>query len=85
MVGRRDIPSAPPDEDELREATDVLLRRLASFYTRYAPEILTKRRAIEAGEITMSPYRELVSKKKLENASEIVGSGDDVGDRFDML
>jgi predicted RNA methylase len=79
------IASAPPDESELRQAVDVLVRRLASFYTRFAPEILEQRRAIETGDITMMPYREMVSAKKLENAAQLVGSGDDVGDRFDML
>lgn len=79
------IPSAPPDEVELREATDVLLRRLASFYTRYAPEVLEQRRAIRSGEIRVAPYRSIVSQKKMDNASEITGASDEVGGRFDML
>ncbi|WP_298214360.1 class I SAM-dependent DNA methyltransferase [Acidocella sp.] len=79
------IPSAPPEEAELREAVDVLLRRMASFYTRYAPEVLNQRRAIEAGEIVQQPYREIVSNKKLDNAATISGNKDDVGGRFDMF
>lgn len=79
------IASAAPDETELREAVDVLLRRLASFYTRYAPEVLTQRRAIETGEIAVSQYRNVVSERRLADAVARHGSGDDVGDRFDML
>lgn len=50
------IGSSTPDEAELRSALDTLLRRLASFYTRYAPEILAQREAIEAGEISQVSY-----------------------------
>lgn len=79
------IPSALPEESEMREAVDILLRRLASFYTRYAPEILEQRRAIECGDITQYAYRDIVSAKKLENAAAIGGAYDEVGGRFDML
>ena len=44
------IESAVPDEGELAAAIDVLLRRLASFYTRYAPE-----EAAEGEMVTRSP------------------------------
>ncbi len=79
------IPSAPPEENEFREAVDILLRRLASFYTRYAPEVLAQRSAIEAGEINKVGYRSIVTKAKLENAAAITGSPDEVGGRFDLF
>ncbi len=79
------IPSAPPEDAEMRVAVDVLLRRLASFYTRYAPEVLNQRRAIEAGDITQVSYRQFVSSKKLANATAIKGSADEAGGRYDML
>ncbi len=78
------IESAPPEENELKEAIDVLLRRLASFYTRYAPEVLLQRRAVTSGEITQSDYRKIVTEKKIRNAEEIRGTEDEVGGRFDI-
>lgn len=79
------IPSAPPEENEFRDAVDILLRRLASFYTRYAPEILAQRRAIEAGEIKKVSYRSIASEAKLANAAAIAGNHDEIGGRFDMF
>jgi hypothetical protein len=79
------IESAPPDETELSAAIDVLLRRLASFYTRYAPEVLAQRDAIAAGDINQVVYRDYVSKKKLENAAAIAGADDEIGGQFDIL
>jgi type I restriction enzyme M protein len=79
------IASAEPEESDLRDGIDVLIRRLASFYTRYAPEILSQRSAIDAGEITKVPYRTIASAKKLENAAEISGGDDEIGGRFDII
>ncbi len=78
------IESAPPEEKELSEATDVLLRRLASFYTRYAPEVIAQRRAIASDEIKQVIYRDVVSEQKRKNAEEITGPGDTIGGRFDI-
>src|ERR1700674_2894818 len=79
------LESAPPKEPEIMEAVDILLRRLASFYTRYAPEVLVQRRAIANEEIKQLPYREIVSSQKLQNALEIVGDADEIGGQFDIL
>jgi hypothetical protein len=79
------IDSATPDDAELTGAIDVLLRRLASFYTRYAPEVLAQREAIEAGDISKVAYRDHVSKKKIENAAEIGGADDEIGAQYDIL
>ncbi len=55
-------------EDDLHETLDVQLRRMASFYTRYAREIVAQRKAINAGEIGYFPYRALMSHVRLANA-----------------
>ena len=62
------IASTPPNEEEIRAAVDVQLRRMASFYTRYAPEVVGQRHLIDDGEIALTEYRDFVSKRKLGNA-----------------
>lgn len=79
------IESAPPVDVEMREAVDELQRRLASFYTRYAPEVLAQRDAIASGDIAQVAYRSTLSKQKVKNAAEITGSADQVGGRFDIF
>ena len=78
------IESAEPVDSEVFQATDILLRRLASFYTRYAQEIVRQRQAIADGEIQEVSYRDIVSKKKKQNAESITGSENDVGGLFDI-
>lgn len=78
------IASAPPNDEELKGAVDILLRRLASFYTRYAPEILTQRVAIAFCDITQVDYRTVVTTRKRNNAAEITGQDDEIGGRFDI-
>ena len=79
------IESAIPEERERMDAVDVLVRRLASFYTRYAPEILAQRRAIKAAEIEEVMYLDIVSRLKKNNAEDRTGTDDEVGGRFDIL
>lgn len=79
------ITAAEPEPGEMRVAVDVLLRRLASFYTRYAPEILAQRRTIAAGDVREKDYRSIVSRMKLANAAEITGTETEIGGRFDIL
>lgn len=79
------IKSATPEEGEIREAVDVLVRRLASFYTRYAPEIIKQRNAISADEIHQVSYLDFVSPKKRANAKEITGAVDEIAEQFDIL
>ncbi|WP_326883406.1 N-6 DNA methylase [Aliidongia sp.] len=79
------IRSAPPDDAEMTGAVDVLQRRLASFYTRYAPEILAQRDAIADGEIAMVDYRQIVSHRKLRNAEAIAAADNEIGGRFDIF
>ncbi len=78
------IKSALPDEDEIKQAIDVQLRGLASFYARYAAEIMTQREAIESGEVDISPYREMLSKLKLANAKLLPKEHGTIGGAFDI-
>ncbi|HXT01600.1 MAG TPA: N-6 DNA methylase [Elusimicrobiota bacterium] len=78
------IESAPADEKEIKESVDVLLRRLTSFYTRYAPEIVTQRRVIEQGDVTMKTYREMVTKKRIDNAAAMSTTPGTIGALFDI-
>ena len=79
------IASTPPNEEEIRAAVDVQLRRMASFYTRYAPEVVGQRHLIDDGEIALTEYRDFVSKRKLGNAIARQGGIDEIGGRFDVL
>lgn len=79
------IDSAQPKDIEMCSAVDVLQRRLASFYTRYAPEILEQRKAIIRGDILEVEYKDILSNKKIKNASLICGSHEQVGGRFDIF
>jgi predicted RNA methylase len=79
------IESAPACKTELRDNVDVLLRRLASFYTRYAKEVVEQRRMIEAGDLEVRPYRELVSKARRKNAKEIPSNAGTIGGMFDIF
>lgn len=78
------IVSTPADETEIKESVDVLLRRMTSFYTRYAPEIIAQRRSIEKGDIIMKPYREMVTKKRLDNAEAMTTEPGTIGSLFDV-
>ena len=79
------IASAPADPEELKTNMDVLLRRLASFYARYASEVVSQRRAIYSGEITVMPYRQVVSEARRENAENIPTSHGTIGGLFDIF
>ncbi|MBO9853980.1 N-6 DNA methylase [Xanthomonas phaseoli] len=81
------VKSAPPSEDEVRNAVDVHLRRLASFYIRYSKEVANQRSQIAAGVIGISDYRKQVSKAKLENALAVSqGAGPNtIGAMFDIF
>ena len=78
------IESIRPEDIEVFEASDVLLRRLASFYTRYAPEIVNQRRAIISKDIREVPYEEILSRKKKKNSEAITGQADEIGGLFDI-
>lgn len=60
--------SAPPTSVEVRAAVDVQLRRLASFYVRFAQEVVKQRAEIAAGNIAISNYETQLSQTRLDNA-----------------
>lgn len=79
------IESAIPEQGELRESADVLLRRLASFYVRYAAEIMAQRQAVATGDIEVRRYREIVSAGRLRNVKAISDKAGTIGGLFDIL
>lgn len=79
------VASAPPEDDELKANVDIQLRRLASFYTRYAKEIVTQRRLIDTGELSVRSYREMITGTRLENAESIPAVAGTIGGMFDVF
>lgn len=78
------IASAPASETAVISGVDVLLRRMASFYVRYAQEIVAQRHAVVAGDLPVSPYRELLSPVRLRNAEEVPSNPGTIGGMFDI-
>jgi len=79
------IPSHTPTEAELLQSVDVLLRRLGSFYVRYAREVSEQRSAIAAGELEVVPYRERVGPTRIKNAATLPSAPDTIGGMFDIF
>lgn len=79
------IKSAIPEEDELKESIDELMRRLSSFYIRYAAEIARLRERIQELELTVSSYRDLLTKKRLDNAKALSREPNTIGALFDIF
>ncbi len=78
------VASAVPEPEEVKANVDVLLRRLASFYTRYAKEVVEQRRAIEEGDIGVLPYRDMITGKRLSNAGTLPDEPGTIGGLFDI-
>ena len=78
------ITSAMPNEGALRSAIDVLLRRLTSFYARYAAEITAQRQAIDNGEIEVHSYKKLLSPRRRANATNLPSEHNTIGSAFDI-
>ena len=72
------------DEDELFTSADILLRRLASFYVRYAAEIVAQRRSIGVNEIQKSSYRDIVSSYRRKNAQSLPSAPGTIGGEFEI-
>jgi hypothetical protein len=81
------VKSAAPSLAEIQDAVDVHLRRLASFYIRYAKEVVAQRNQISAGAIAISDYRKQVSKAKLENSRLLAENSppNTLGEIFDIF
>ncbi|MDX1992379.1 MAG: N-6 DNA methylase [bacterium] len=78
------IPSGVPTEADLKISVDELLRRLASFYIRYAQEVANQRKKIQTEELTVKPYRSILSKARLDNAQRVARNSNTIGDVFDI-
>lgn len=78
------IASSVPEEIELRTAVDVQLRRMASFYTRYAAEVVDQRAAVAVRDIDLQPYRDRLTTRRLENARKLSSAEGTIGGEFDI-
>jgi predicted RNA methylase len=78
------IPSGAPSIDELKNSVDESLRRLASFYVRYAQEVATLRSSVKSGAVNVSPYRNMLSSMRLDNAKTISTQKNTIGEIFDI-
>ncbi len=76
------VPAWPPTEHELTTSADVLLRRLASFYARYAPEISALRHAAESGVLDVQDYLDGVGPQKRRNAEKLPAAPGTIGGAF---
>ena len=79
------IDSAVPEEQEVKQNVDILLRRLASFYTRYAKEIVEQRRAIDEGDLSVKSYRDMITERRLSNAEALPVQQGTIGGLFDIF
>ena len=79
------IAASLPEEDELKKVIDIQLRRLTSFYARYAPEIMEQQQAVISGELSLRPYRECLTKQRLKNADRILSKAGTIGATFDIF
>ncbi len=78
------IASVSAADEELKASIDVQLRRMASFYTRYAAEIVAQRQAIETGELELHEYREILPPTRLDNAKKLSKETGTIGGMFDI-
>jgi predicted RNA methylase len=78
------IPSGMPSDEELKISIDELLRRLVSFYVRYAAEIVNQRSKIVSGDLEPRQYRDMLSSARLENARELPSNASTIGEFFDI-
>lgn len=81
------VKSASPSLSDVQDAVDVHLRRLASFYIRYAKEVVNQRAEIDAGGITIADYKETISHAKLKNSKAVshAAKKDSLGEKFDIF
>ena len=79
------LPASNPTTEELAESVDVLLRRLASFYARYAPEIATQRTAAKSGELPVLEYPDIITSKRIANAAKLRSKPGTIGGAFHIF
>jgi hypothetical protein len=78
------IASAIPTEEELKTNIDELMRRLASFYIRYADEVYKLRHKVGNLDITVVPYRDIAGETRLRNAAALPRDPGTIGELFDI-
>lgn len=79
------IPAAPAGDDEIKASVDPLLRRLGSFYVRYAEEVVRQRHAVDVGDLQVVPYRDQMTKQRLTNAKNLPSKPGTIGGMFDVV
>jgi type I restriction enzyme M protein len=79
------IPSGGMEEGALKNAVDELMRRHASFYTRYAFEVVRQRALVAAGDLVPHAYRDMLTKKRLKNAEALPSIPGTIGEYFDIF
>lgn len=79
------VPSGCPDGAEFEMALSEMLKVWASFYIRYADEVLEQRRQIAAGAIRCEGYRDIISQGRLRNARSLCSKPGTIGGEFDIL
>ncbi len=79
------IPSGIPEYEELKASIDELLRRYASFFTRYASEIATQRELIKNGDLVARSYRDIITAARMKNAEDNSTDPDTIGGYFDIV
>ncbi len=79
------IPSGGIEHAVLTQTIDELIRRRASFYARYASEIIRQRILVDRGELVACDYRTLLTKKRLMNAVGLPSKKGTIGEYFDIF
>ena len=79
------IPSGGMDDGALKSAVDELMRRHASFYTRYAFEVVRQRALVDSRDLIHHDYRSMITKKRLKNAAKLPSIPGTIGEYFDIF
>ena len=79
------IPSVIPTEEALKASIDELLRRLASFYVRYAAEVARQRREIQSKNLEVIAYRKRMGRRRILNALALPQELGTIGNLFDIF
>lgn len=79
------VPSRSLSPETLTDRVDVLLRQLASFYARYAPEIAAQRAAVATGDVEVHDYMHIVTAQRRRNAESLDAQPSTLGGTFHIL
>ena len=76
------IASASPEPDELKLSVDQLMRRLFSFYVRFAQEVAKQRQSVAEGRLIPESYPAKLSNARLANSDALPRTDGTVGGAF---